>query len=167
MPPSAAKIYFVPCRAGSHSRHIAASAAYKRFPVGKTLKWAGFARPFESNHGVPAKSLDFVGGAPLDRAASFLAGQKGGKKPLRTCGSKNSLLPADLRPFITGAWLSKEQPYPPRALRPSAVRRLIFSLLMRSACRGGVGLTASVRNDRVPHHRRPPQQPLAQRKGRV
>ena len=116
--------------------------------------------------GVPAKSLDFVGGVPLGRAASF-GRPKGGKKPLRTCGSKNSLLPADLRPFITGAWASKGQPYPPRALRPSAVRRLIFSLLMRSAYRGGVGLTASVRNDRVPHHRRPPQQPLAQRKGRV
>ena len=88
--------------------HIAASAADKRFAAGKTLKWAGFARPFESNPGSPQKREAFVGGVSRP-GREFLCprrqrNQNAAQEPMVL---RYLLLPALLRPPITGAWLSK------------------------------------------------------------
>ena len=76
---------------------------------------------------------------PLSGAASFLAGQKGGKKPLRTYGSKDSLLPAGLRRSDSGAWGSRGLPFPSRALRPAAVELSTFLSQRTAPAAVGVG----------------------------
>ena len=45
------------------------------------MKWAGFARPFESNPGSPQKREAFVGGVSRSDASSFAPGGKGTKTP--------------------------------------------------------------------------------------
>ena len=73
---------------------FAGSPAYKRFGAAKTLPQGGFTPPEDMKFcGVPAKSADFVGAFRAPGAGPFLCGQKGAKKPLRTCGSKDSLCP--------------------------------------------------------------------------
>ena len=52
------------------------------------------------------------------RASNFFPGGKVTKKPLRTYGSKDSLIPTGVRTLITGARVSRGPAVPPRALRP-------------------------------------------------
>ncbi len=90
-------------------------------------------------YGVQAKAESFCGGISRPRArvafvtlgggevsppeaSDFFFGEKVTKKPLRTCGSKDSLMPAELRPSITGACPPRGEAVPPRALRPAAVK---------------------------------------------
>ena len=90
------------------------------------MEWAGSARPFSSNMGSPQKREAFVGRFRAGGATHFCDQTKVGKNWLRTCGSKDSLLPADLPSSITGAWGSKGLLHLPRALRPPAAEHASF-----------------------------------------
>ena len=96
-------------------------------------------------YGVPAKAGSFCGAVSRPGATHFCDQTKVGKNWIRTCGSKDSLLPADLPSSITGAWGSKGLLHLPRALRPPAAEHSVLSVPMRSACCGKVGQPARVR----------------------
>ena len=135
--------FFAACRRRGFcapAGHIAASAACERFRLRRKPRRRR-ALPAEQVKflGGPAKAAAFVGDIPLDRAASFLVGQKGGKKPLRTYGSKDSLLPAGLRRSDSGAWGSRGLPFPSRALRPAAVELSTFLSQRTAPAAVGVG----------------------------
>ena len=72
---------------------VAASAASKGFPVGKTLGMGGLCPAILVKYGDPAKAAAFVGSVSRPGATHFCHQTKVGKSWLRTCGSKDPLFP--------------------------------------------------------------------------